>query len=468
MVKQMPLAAVALASLSVSAQIIGSSDLKRAATKVPRSNFQGSSIGHTAHTLNKRLYALSEPENGTKVRRCEDLLLEEVHAIQKEIMSASHPDFQRMYEETNDNRRYKISGVAELQTKFAQEHSIAADNSELLAVLRDSKCRESVMWYIHHLRDEEKQQLQAVGFQLPLLPELVVQPNAELLEQKPEVKTIYRAYEDSLECSTCHSQHTDFVWPSDSGMNKRTGEKIRSWPDAFDVEFNLEVITESGQPGLPNIDNVTNNHFYYSYDRSNPQNSHALNRHETCPFFHTKSCDIHHDPDGIFLHINPGKFGSLCCKFQAVEVVPPYWTTWGRYVATYEKGDPISGGQADNWEGYRIDRYIFGDPVQLDEHDLNVRADDPEALVRFHATLPPPNAHSHGYWHVMEDMNVKAQDPKVFKRPALCLPSCGVASSELADSQNSQHPMMAWTQLADQSAFAGVHELMKAQQDIVV
>lgn len=467
MVKQMWLAVIALVSHSANAQPIGSSDLKRAATKVPRSDFKGSSIGDTAYTLNTKLHALSASERGPKVHRCEDMLLEEVHAIQKELMRASHPEFQHMYEETNDNRRYKIVGVAELETKFAQEHAIAADHPELMAVLRDSKCRESVMWYVHHLRDEEKQQLQADGFQLPLLPELVVQPSAELLEQKPEAKTIYRAYEESLECSTCHSQHSDFVWPSDAGVNKRTGEKIQSWPDAFDVEFNLEVITESGQPGLPNIDNVTNNHFYYSYDRSNPQNSRALNRHETCPFFHKMSCDIHHHPDGIFLHLNPGKLGGFCCKFQAIEVIPPYWTTWGQYVATYEKGDQISGGQNDNWEGYRVDRYIFGDSAQLDEHDLNVRADDPQALVRFHATLPPPNAHSHGYWHVMEDMNIKAQDPKVFRRPAVCLPTCGVASSEPADPPKSQHQMMAWTQLADQSAFAGVHEWM-AQQDIIV
>jgi hypothetical protein len=308
----------------------------------------------------------------------------------------------------------------------------------------------------------------ADGFELPLFPELVAQPNVDLLEQKPEAKTIYRAYEDSLECSTCHSETSTFAWPSDAGVNKRTGEAIPSWPDAFDVEFNLEVITESGQPGLPNIDNVTSNHFYYSYDRSNPQNSRALNRHTTCPFFHKKSCDIHHHPDGIYLHINPGKLGGFCCKFGPVAPIPPWWTTWGKYVDTYEIGDEISGGQANNWEGYRVDRYIFGDAAQLDEHDLNLRADDPSALVRFHATLPPPNAHSHGYWHVMEDMNVKAQDPKTFKRPALCLPTCGVASSEPTVSPKIQHQMMPWPHLADQSAFAGVHEWMQTTQGVIV
>jgi len=250
--------------------------------------------------------------------------------------------------------------------------------------------------------------------------------------------------------------------------NKRTGESLPPWPDAFDVEFNLEVITEAGQPGLPNIDNVTKNHFYYSYDRSNPQNSRALNRHETCPFFHTKSCDIHHHPDGIYLHLNPGQSSAFCCKFAPIAPIPPYWTTWGKYVDTYEKGEEIGGGQNNNWEGFRVDRYIFGDAAQLDEHDLNVRAADPRALVRFHATLPPPNAHSHGYWHVRNDMNVKAQDPNTFKRPAVCAPTCGVASSEPAVSPKIHHQMMPWPHLADRSAFAGVHEWMQTQQDVVV
>ena len=32
-----------------------------------------------------------------------------------------------------------------------------------------------------------------------------------------------------------------------------TGVRLPSWPDAFSVEFLLEVTTEAGQPGLANI-----------------------------------------------------------------------------------------------------------------------------------------------------------------------------------------------------------------------
>ena len=51
--------------------------------------------------------------------------------------------------------------------------------------------------------------------------------------------------------------------------------------------------------------------------------------------------------------------------------------------------------------------------------------------VRFHATLPPPNNHTHGYWHVYEPLNIRPQNDSVFDvlPPASsCLPDCGLDS----------------------------------------
>lgn len=439
---------------------IHTKDLQRAASKVPRNDFKGTSIGHVAHTLNGKLR-----QGALSLRRCEDLLLEDLHVIQQRIVNVSHPGFQDIYEETGDNRRFRFADMKQLDETYVEERDSIADLPQLAPVLRDSKCRESVMWYVHHLREEEKSLLHAEGFDLPSLPELELKPDNVLL-MNPKARAIYRSYDDSLQCNTCHSASSPFVWPSNAGMNTKTSEKVPSWPDSFDVEFVLEVVTEDGQKGLPNISNALGNHFYYSYDRANPENSRALNQHDTCPFFHKMSCNIHHHPDGIYMVLNPGKWNSLCCKAFPVAVIPPWWTTWGLYVDTYDQGDAIED-EADVWEGFRSDRYIFGDKAQLDEHDLLVRANDTKALVRFHATLPPPNPHSHGYWHVMEDMNVRPQDAKTFQRPEVCVPTCGIPGASVTDAvtlEQIPHPLMPWAHIEDHT-LAGVFEWAKLHQD---
>jgi len=419
-------------------QKIGEADLKRAIQKVPRDDFKGTGISHMAFTLNGKLHAIAKETSGLVLKHCEDMAIDELHAIQKVIVRASHPDFQEIYAKTGDNRRYRFCGMKELEGKYEKESAIVLKHPELSPMLRDAKCREAVMWYVHHLRHDEKQALHKSGFLLPTLPDDELKPDATLLLQKEaSAQTIHDAYNESLACTTCHNTKfpTGHKWPSTMGVNKRTGEKLPAWPDAFSIdEFLLEVTTEPGYPGLPNISNTPGNSFYYSYDRTDPSKARALNVHKVCPFFHKKSCNIYHRPEGIFLHINPGKPLSLCCKFQAIAVIPPFWTTWGNYYATYQKGEHVPYESQPNNEGFVVDRFMYGAPNQLDEHDLHVRAENGKALVRFHATLPPPNNRSHGYWHVTSEMRVGPQDPKLFTLPKFCLPSCGL-EEELAELQ---------------------------------
>jgi len=425
---------------------ISEADMMRAVNKVPRVAFKGSGIAHMANTLNTHLMRMASADDEFTLKRCEDMTHGELHELQLMLVENSHPDFQQLYESAEDNRRYRFCGASELAAKYEEESRIVSAVPKLADVLRDSKCRESVMWYVHHLRSEDKKALSKKhsSFVLPTLPETEVRPDAELSAANPsEAKAIYQAYDDSLQCTTCHSLTfpTDHTWPSDAGINKRTGEKVHPWPDHFSVQFLLEVFTEPGRQGLPNVTNATGNSFHYAYDRSDPSKSRAVNHHDTCPFFHTQSCHIHHHGDGIYLHIAPNTKSSMCCLFQKVAVIPPFWTTWGTYVDTYKPNAPVPGEAAPNWEGFTVDRYIYGDAVQLDQHDLHIRANNPNAMVRFHATLPPPNAYSHGYWHVQGDMKVAYQDPKLFKLPKGCLPSCGIGSSP---SSSAGHPLFSW------------------------
>jgi hypothetical protein len=431
--------------------VVSKADMARARNKVPRVDLKGEGVAHVAHTLNTQLRRM-ESANEVKLQRCEMMTHAALHELQLMVVELAHGDFQEHYEATSDNRRLMFSGAEELTRKYAQEARSVQVVPSLADTLRDAKCRESVMWYVHHLRAEEKTKLRDdPSFVLPTLPEEEVRPDMTLAHLE-ESQVIYKAYDDSLQCSTCHSLTfpTNHTWPSDAGVNKVTGERLPSWPDAFSVEFLLEVTTEAGQPGLANISNAPGNTFHYSYNRLNPELSRAVNRHDTCPFYHTMSCNIHHHPDAIYLDLKPGTDESFCCKFRDVAVIPPYWTTWGLYVSTYQKGEDVPGEPQPNWEGFVADRYTFGSAAQLDEHDLHVRAEDPRALVRFHATLPPPNAHSHGYWHVLEDMKVEEQDPSLFVLPAGCLDSCGAAGSAPAP-VSSAHTLFPWASIDQES-----------------
>ena len=95
-------------------------------------------------------------------------------------------------------------------------------------------------------------------------------------------------------------------------------------------------------------------------------------------------------------------------------------------------------------------------------HDNIVRTADPTKLVRFHATIPPPNDHSHGYWHVVEDMNVQRQaDMSIFDRPALCLPSCGLSSAH--EAPTSGNAFMPWVGMDE----AHLEELAGRMRELV-
>jgi hypothetical protein len=445
---------------------ISAHDLKRARNKVPRDDFKGDGTMQMSKVLNQQLGVMARRSSALRLTPCEGLTAVEVHEIHRAVVAAAHPELQHIYESTNDNRRFQFCSLAELETKYATEAAIIEGQPELHAALRDSKCREAVMWYVHHLGEKEKTDFHAAGHTLPMLP--VSPETPQQLEERAvaagvnvaDARVIVAAANESLQCSTCHNLHPKFPTPKGGGVNPKTGKAVPDWPDDFDVEFLLEVTTEAGQKGLPNISSHTEgNHFYYHYDRKTPENSRALNRHKVCPFFHTKSCDIYHQPDGIYLHINPGSLIPVCCKAFPVPPIPPYWTEWGLYVDTYEPGAEVGSGQAPLWEGFRSDRYIFGDAVQLDEHDLFVRADDPKALVRFHATLPPPNAHSHGYWHVMSDMNVAPQpDMSIFDRPRSCLQTCGL-DAEQGPKHHAMSMFMAWAHV-DPSKIAALEEVV--------
>ena len=195
-------------------------------------------------------------------------------------------------------------------------------------------------------------------FALPTLPsERHQTPSRSERDSSTSLDNVlYRAYDDSLSCVSCHTFKTEHDWPALAGYNNRTGNKVKSWPTEWDLEFNLEVRTQPGQKGLPDIANASNNHFYYKWDSTNPK---ALNRHQTCPLFKQYACDIHHRVNGIWVVLNPFTPQAMCCKaFNDVSVVPPWWIQWGLYVDT----------SFMDFEQRWADRFIYGDTTQLDEH----------------------------------------------------------------------------------------------------
>eukprot|EP01097_Dermamoeba_algensis_P004617 TRINITY_DN2994_c0_g1_i1.p1 TRINITY_DN2994_c0_g1~~TRINITY_DN2994_c0_g1_i1.p1 ORF type:complete len:469 (-),score=90.98 TRINITY_DN2994_c0_g1_i1:27-1433(-) len=389
--------------------IPGAESLFRAHMNKPRPPFRGDDMESMSNALNKVLSGHSF----MRLKDCSEFDLDDLFKIQKAIVGSSHPHFQKVYSSKKDRRAMAVNSVEELIEREKNHRELLEEAPHLTAMTRDGRCHETIMWYVHHLTEEAQVELRK-KYTLPRLPTKRHLTTKHKRSDRSATATLVKNYDDSLSCVSCHTFQTEHQWPALAGYNNRTGQTVASWPNEFDVEFILEVRTDKGEKGLPDIDNAPGNHFYYKWSEVDPK---ALNRHNTCPFFKNYPCDIHHRTSGIYIVLNPNTTAQMCCRAFPISVVPPYWTNWGLFLDT-------------NWmqpEKAVADRFIFGEAIQLDEHDYWINIQDNKSMVRFHATLPPPNNHTHGYWHVSSPMNVRPQPDSIFNTmPSNCLPSCGL------------------------------------------
>merc|ERR1711871_501017 len=190
-------------------------DLARAATKVPRPAYRANSHQSVPDALNGILVGTP----GLSTTPCSSMPLEQLVMVMRTIHAARSPEFEAIYQATKDNRRLGTFGKftsdeKELHQQFGLAAQLVQNQPPLHDHVRDSMCREAVMWWVHHLSDRTKVELMPY-LTIPLLPgpgELV--EKNEMLRRSIDPHSLRRvdlAANQSKWCFMCHANMGNLV-----------------------------------------------------------------------------------------------------------------------------------------------------------------------------------------------------------------------------------------------------------------
>jgi len=175
-----------------------SADLQRARLKVPRGNFKGNTLGSAMVKLNKHLLA----EDKLRSRACASHSLQELHETQRLLFAARHEDLQSTYS-GGDRRFLPYDSAESLLDAQSRQSAQASSRPDLMHMLRDGLCHETVMMYAHHLSQGMRNKLKSLeSLVLPLLPEHELHPVPEAGDEIANVT--YGGYFDKAGCLVCH------------------------------------------------------------------------------------------------------------------------------------------------------------------------------------------------------------------------------------------------------------------------
>ena len=73
------------------------------------------------------------------------------------IRDAINPVFNDIYVATNDRRKLLRSSSSEYRAHWDELNSIVRKHPHLAAPLRDTHCREAIMWWTHHITEEQRE-----------------------------------------------------------------------------------------------------------------------------------------------------------------------------------------------------------------------------------------------------------------------------------------------------------------------
>jgi len=171
-------------------------DVSRAVQVVPGSAFSGSHFAGAMSTLNTVL----EAEYGLSTRPCASFDLPELHAVQRVLFEARAPQLQEVYTGVNDTRSLAHTSASELEAEQAAVMDLAHSHPEVADMVRDGVCHETVMWYVHHLSEATKHEVQQL-IVLPLLPE---KHHEKPTSEATKVAEGHARYTSQVSCAVCH------------------------------------------------------------------------------------------------------------------------------------------------------------------------------------------------------------------------------------------------------------------------
>lgn len=154
---------------------------------------------------------------------CESYSHDQLNELARELWTHRSPALAAIYHEAGDKRGFHFDADDALSYKerlWAQEKLLATaqpdrhgTGSEHHAMVRDGKCAELVMWWIHHLPREAREKLAAQpGFAVPLMPAhglsaTAVNASSALSSSSSSSHVDQHAleYTYQVSCTDCHS-----------------------------------------------------------------------------------------------------------------------------------------------------------------------------------------------------------------------------------------------------------------------
>jgi hypothetical protein len=178
------------------------SDLVRAKTMRPRKQYVGSNFAAARLTLNKHLLGTA----GLKTRPCEEVSLDFVHEVQREIYKVRSPGLHALYRK-GDGRQMPFASLEELLQNQKTERELLKGRPDLIPVVRDARCHEAVMWFTHHLTKHAREDFMHAQLVLPLLPkgDHSLRPQSEA-DADPAADQAHKTYNATISCAVCHTE----------------------------------------------------------------------------------------------------------------------------------------------------------------------------------------------------------------------------------------------------------------------
>jgi len=169
------------------------SDLIRAETRTPRQPYRGAHMNEASERLNEHLLARTD----VKFKSCDSFNLTELDHIQTLLRNHMDSSFDSIYQPKGDPRRHHV-GDSMRAVVWDRMHRARHEHSPML---RDGRCREIVMWFIHHLTENGQTNFGKLGVILPLLPP---RHHTAPTGHDEEAKWAHDQYQSMATCQQCH------------------------------------------------------------------------------------------------------------------------------------------------------------------------------------------------------------------------------------------------------------------------
>lgn len=140
-----------------------------------------------------------------QTRACEDHSHQQLDEVARQLWKFRSEKLASIYQEATDKRQFHFDDIDYKEDLWSKEYKLATEDphafgpgSKHYKMVRDGKCAEMVMWWIHHLPEVARNKLSALeGFFVPLLP-------AKGLVGA-DLSSVSKEYVYQVSCSDCHS-----------------------------------------------------------------------------------------------------------------------------------------------------------------------------------------------------------------------------------------------------------------------